>query len=147
MWQWKDVFIPSPILMEPELQERLASVVGFLETSVQSASQFAIEQAPDIIQQLLRWKLVSNSIEVVAAIVLAIAIIKFGKHLVAKGEGIQKASERWSCDGEGYIFIGYIMMVVSLGAFLIGFGDFLSVVQILIAPKIYLLEYASSLIK
>lgn len=127
--------------MTPELSQRLESILSFLETSVKQGADFAVDQAPDVVNQLLAWRFSESLAMFLIGIVLAVT-------LVAVTVWIWRKFLK-----EEYIDVDDILFVVLLTAIVwlvmalpISFLISLDWLKIMIAPKLYLIEYAASFI-
>ena len=124
--------------MTPDLQNQLASILSFLESSLKTGAAFTMDQAPDIVNQLLLWKFVQSlSIFILGFLGTCIAI-GWGIFCLRKKDWENPFNDSWE----------FLALPAVLGAFPLT-GMFLSTdwLQIWLAPKIYLLEYASKLLK
>jgi len=119
--------------------ETESALKGILETAVQT-KDFVLEQAPDVIHQLLMYT-VAESILTIAAFLL-VSFISY------------KAVFKWSCqelEYDGSWRIGKATCAAAGGLasfiFFILFLEALSVLtKVLIAPKLFILEYAARLV-
>lgn len=124
-------------------------------TDAVSVREFVIEQTPDVVQQLLAWAFWSSLIEAVAPIVILIAIVIATITTLKKLPRATKAemignSYDYTCGIHDMYFIptvaiGGFSTVISLVA--VGCTFNITWLQILVAPKVWLLEYASQLVK
>lgn len=155
--------------MNEELQNTANEVLrGILENAA-SAKEFLLEQAPDVVNQLLWWKGVESAIYFLILVALAviplISIRRINNHILTRRkEAIEarKNKEPWTCfqgDARSSIashefdiavgvpsWLGFLLLIPSLIFTCIAL-DNIDWLQILIAPKLYLLEYAASLVK
>lgn len=121
--------------MNEELNNTLAEMIREFADSMQGAAGFAIEQAPDVIQQLLMYQFV---VSIACFAVMTAATLVLLKVYWVKSWRV--AMEEWE-DGGLCIFIPWVVWFV--GYLVIGLGmDWL---QIWLAPKVYLIEYAARL--
>ncbi len=127
--------------MNEELQAQLTGILGYIEESVKSAGGFAIEQAPEIVQQLLAWELAENIILSTITVVVFIVSVVFIKKM------FPLKKDRWGdVDfGAGLMLAGLIF--TSVISFILSICGILAALQIIIAPKIYLIEYAARLMR
>lgn len=123
------------------LTQRLDSILSLLESSAKTAGNFAAEQAPEVIQQLLQWKFT------ISLIIFCVGIFLIIASLVAtyKIFFYYKEKNKGSYDEGAEFFSLSILFGVLVGAILL--SNSIDWLQIWIAPKLYLLEYASSLLK
>lgn len=123
---------------EKLLNEALAGAIDAVKTT----GNFVVEQAPDLIRQLLLY----NTVMLSAWVLLGVVV------LIATGLIVRKAWKwektlRGGDSGVG-LALGGISFVIGgiLGCTLI-FGHISELIKIVLAPKIWLLEYAASLVK
>ncbi len=131
-------------IINQKLQDSLATMVDKTVSATGEATTFLVNQIPDVLQQLLRWKMMESLLSVIFPIILfLIAACGYGYWL--------KKVIQWGCFNT-YDPVGYVLGALFGGAAV--FGLFLSAcfhfdlvwLQIWIAPKVYLLEYAKSLV-
>jgi hypothetical protein len=115
--------------MSKELQEALAEIINL---TVQG-KDFILDQAPDVIQQLLAWEFTIGLIGFVSGILLTLAYYPWTKIILK----MRKKDEAWD-----FAFIGHSFITLTI--LLIVYNT--QWIQILIAPKVFLLEYAVNLI-
>jgi hypothetical protein len=122
------------------LQQSLAMVIDKATAGVEAGVDFLSAQLPDVIHQLLMWKAVESFLMFSLSLALFVVIGIMWRY-VYKFE--KKNADRISVSGSGIFFGG--LMTCALGAVaLCSFS--ITWLQIWIAPKIYLIEYASKLI-
>lgn len=119
--------------MNEELQQALADLVNKSVEIGGDAIAFTQEQLPEVIQQLLIWK-AAESLILCAACVGWIVFTCFASYKVHKVTN----------DSDVTPFIVMVAVAVCLPAF---FNLNLIWLQIWLAPKVYLIEYAASLAK
>ena len=127
----------------------LIDAIQKTQGAIGEAADFALAQAPDVVQQLLLWAAISEGIKCILSVVILTACCKtvmfivnypkpdgaFDKNLIWWGNDLQPA----------VAVLAPVLIVMSAGLAACLFN--LTWLQILIAPKLYLLEYAASLIK
>lgn len=157
-------FQSQGIGMNDQLQQALAVVLQGATNAVQSGVSFLQAELPDVIQQLLTWKLAQAGLHSL----LCLAVIVVFVVSLNRGLPIWKAYSRGSRmyygnvandeekegrrlmqendDGDSFYkvlaAVSGPLSVVAAVIFLEAFG---TVVQIWLAPKIYLIEYAARL--
>jgi hypothetical protein len=125
----------------------LAKALEWLQTT----EEFVIEQAPQIAQEILYWGLAQN---VFYAVLYGGAFIFFLLWFF-KGNQIQKISDLFKEDTDQSITAGFIRLVFSA---IMGFLSVVALpwaaidrtlasIKILVAPRLYLIEYISDLLK
>ena len=130
------------------LEQALADIITKAIEGIDTATGFLIEQAPDVVQQALTWYMVSSLLESILGIfllVITVAILASPfklKPLKKWGEAIGNIE----CDPLlTYLLIGF---PISIGGIILAFNYInLTWLKIWIAPKLWLIEYAGSLVK
>lgn len=140
-----------------KLEEQLAKMIEKAISVAEQTGQFVLDQAPDVINQFLTWKLSYHLILVVVFLTLVFLIPAIIKPIISRkniDNIVEEDKSRWRKDFGRYwlktysygedsdALIGYkITRVVSL-LFLIGVViNLIEVVYIVVAPKVYLIEY------
>lgn len=127
--------------MNDKLQESLATLIERSVSGIDAGVAFLSAEIPDVVHQLLMWKASVSAISMIACLVLCWAIYKFNAAQIRYWKKLfDEPHEDWSQHPE-------IMMNIAQGLFLIPVAALFSIdwLQILIAPKIYLIEYAAKL--
>lgn len=134
--------------MNEELNQVLIDAINKTTEGVGAAVDFAIEQSPDVIQQLLLWHALQSALVFGFAlgytIILVWIVVKHSKTIPEKGQA--NLIWRWPACRMGHEMnpaaVSLIVLVMPcLGLF------HLDWLKIMLAPKLYLLEYAASLVK
>jgi len=129
--------------MNDQLQQALATILNNTINAVQAGVSFLSEQLPDVIRQLLLWHAVRSGVFFTLYLVLSIVCAVLGY------KGIKKALSDDSSDGDTDFIIflcGGISLVGSVIFMCLVFHT-IEWLQIIVAPKLYLIEYAASLVK
>lgn len=131
--------------MELATAELITSVLESLD----EAKDFVLSELPDVIQQLLMWKMAEGSILVLIGLALSFIAYQILKpsHWVL-GDYLNKCRYSSSLDMNVKGFICLIAGGLSsmVGPLMVA-HNLMTPLQIWIAPKVYLIEYASALIK
>lgn len=124
--------------MNDELQKALLAIINSITNAVGKAVNFLSDQIPDVIHQLLMWKAVESFIWFIIPFIVATSALVLAYF----------KEKEWKNNGDDFEqgIMWFISGTISLICFVISFTH-MSWLQILIAPKIYLLEYAASLVK
>jgi hypothetical protein len=148
-----------------QLKEKGAeALVNMIDVTVKTMSDvvdFSKQQIPDVLHQLLMWKAVESLVGFILPLILAIALLSYclsfwksiPKQLSRDRDGRAPwiADEFQGADGAlygRYWFRGYVCFVLGILASIVAFFSFnLDWLQIWIAPKVYLIQYAAELIK
>lgn len=128
--------------MKNELQTK---VVQWLESSAQAIGDFAVREIPPFINEYLQWKFVEALIAGGGGFILSCIL----------SVGIYKCSRkawRWFMDDSDpfIVFVGFgalIGFIVNIYLFIFSLTNLRDALQIKLAPKVYLIEKASELIK
>ena len=138
--------------MNEELQKAILAMLNSSMDSLGHAKDFALEQAPDVIQQFLHWEMVSSLLHLLLSgvyFLISLATLLIGyrtaRWLVRQRE--EKKPWTQNDDIEGYPLAWIILAVATLGLFLLFLltacnylnSDWL---HIWIAPKDYLIREA-----
>ena len=130
--------------MNEQLQQALASILGKTMQGVEAGVSFLSTEIPDVIHQLLVWKMYYAGLESIALIFGLIAFYKFCK-FYEKTEGDFFKEYGTATPPAIIIFIvGGIYSLLSCAQL---FLNIATMFKIWLAPKIYLIEYAASLAK
>ncbi len=127
--------------MDEQLQQALASLLNKAASGIDAGSAFLQAELPEVIQQLLIWKAVVSGLSMIGFFILIYAIYRINKWQVSY----------WEKTLEHDDFIDHPEVVINLiqALWLIPLFGLWSIdwIQIWLAPKIYLIEYAASLAK
>ncbi len=127
------------MIMNENLQNALTEILNKATSGIDTSVEFMQAELPDVITQLLTWYAVYNGALTLLAL-LIIAVIAMGWVKLIK---INNQSE-YGVDVEDFV----IAVMVSTILFVVAIVLFnLEWLQILIAPKIWLIEYAATLVK
>lgn len=147
------------------LNDALVTIIQKTQGAVESGVSFLSEQIPDVIQQLLMWKFY----EAVVWSIFGLLLFVVGVVLVSKGTYHVLQYNKWyevwrnnSGDLEKeaklkyleqepkaivYCITGVIMGIAGIVGFCRFMINGMEALQIYIAPKVWLIEYAASLAK
>lgn len=109
--------------------EALATVIQKAMSLAEKTGDFVVEQAPDVIQQFFTYHLLREwvwcGVEIIFFIFLLWLTIK-----AIKSEG-----------AEDFLFVIFMIVIVDFGVFCAIISSVLDIIQISVAPKVYLIEY------
>lgn len=141
--------------MNEQVQQALADILNKTMEGVEAGASFLQAELPDVVQQLLIWKAAESLIYGVLGVVLAVSIYKITRAQINQKLAPEESRRRFQAnmiyDEDGDMHAGIVFF--GSAAF---FGGILSLcmieglktaLQIWLAPKIYLIEYAASLAK
>lgn len=145
--------------MNEQLQQALAEIIKRATTGIDSATAFLATEMPDVVYQLLLWYGVKSALLCVSGITILVLFVWFLNKYCGKGKvksyysnGSIKELEQTFTHNEYGSLHGGIFVVVFLGSVVVSItGLFIfsnmDWLQILIAPKIWLIEYTTMLVK
>ena len=145
--------------VESQLEIALAEAVTKTVDSIDTAAGFLAAQAPEVISQLLIWHGIKSALICVLGIVILYALQHVARRYSGQGAKIDPDSElhknnhrhtlTHDNNGElcpriiGTVFAGSLGIVIGIDLTINNLGW----LQILVAEKIWLLEYAANIIK
>lgn len=135
--------------MNEQLQQALASILNKTASGVEAGAAFLQSEIPEVVSQLLLYKLVAASVE---SFILLSLILGFAFFVRLVCSSIKKEGVFYDEYGPGSLsIIGFMGLlcggIASLISFIAIFCNIAVILKIWLAPKIYLIEYAASLAK
>lgn len=125
------------------LEKSLVTILDKTIVGVEQGVAFLSSEIPDVVRQLLLWHGMKNLIFFLVGLVMIASsayIIKYASMLRKKDE--------FDWDNEGYLLQQIFYYGLSLLIFGLSFiGLNIEWIQVWIAPKVWLIEYAASLVK
>ena len=128
--------------MKSETDKQIAEILKKGLEVAEKSGNFVIEQAPDLVKQLITYKTIETSICVLIEITLMYLIFRYFKYLYKKNN----ENSDFLYDNEfhfGGITITFVLSILCFFAFIC---DISNLIQLIFAPKIYLLEYIAQLL-
>lgn len=119
-----------------DMAGRLDRILDFMEASVKTTVDFAADQIPDVVRQIILWKMVQFGMCAAACLILMIVLWRLWR----------KPLKMWSeLTEDGKAGTGILMFLT-----LFPFGGFvysgMMTLKMIVAPKIYLIEYIASFV-
>ena len=102
------------------------------------AGNWALGEIPEVVEQLLLWHMVESLIFFTASMLLLLIGLIGGTFFFIKGS-------RNNCDEFIVMSLFFVVVLTPVGLITTSYN--LEWIQILIAPKLYLIEYAADLLK
>ena len=129
-----------------ETDKQLAEILKKGLETAEKTGNFIGEQAPDLIRQLLIWKTVEYSVYVILGISLIIYFYRWTKKVSKEMKENEDDFEDYFMDSFANILItiGQLSLLIT-GIILIA-ENLQDLIQIVFAPKIYLIEYSAKLL-
>ena len=122
--------------MNEELQKALAALLAKTTSAAEAGASFLQAELPEVIQQLLMWKAVESGVHFLLA-AIATGLLVWGA----------KRFWQWCRAEDSYMESLVMLPAIAASVFAVIAMSSLDWLQILIAPKVYLIEYAASLAK
>lgn len=149
--------------MQEEANKILVDLLKKASDGIDSAIAFSQAQIPDVVHQLLVWNMVDSLIKTLIAISTIPLVIWFMKKQYQKveigkfdnegcsweeGKPKYKPTMIWESNGEiSFLILPLAAVFVLWVSFIIAVVTNMTWLKIWLAPKLYLIEYAASLIK
>ena len=132
--------------MQEEANKILVDLLKKASDGIDSAIAFSQAQIPDVVHQLLVWNMVDSLIKTLIAISTIPLVFWFMKKQYQKVE--YKPTMIWESNGEiSFLILPLAAVFVLWVSFIIAVVTNMTWLKIWLAPKLYLIEYAASLIK
>ncbi|EJD6500649.1 hypothetical protein M0L11_RS16370 [Providencia rettgeri] len=139
--------------MSEQVSKALTDLLEKASNGIDSTVAFSHANLPEVIHQLLAWKMTMGVIwSVVGVVLIALAIFMPTWAKRAKSNGAiwtyHDGEKKYNINSTMYDFSRTIFpaLILFFGA-VIAIDGFSMWLKILLAPKLYLIEYAASLIK
>lgn len=121
-------------------EEKAEQLYTYLENMIQQGGDFVVDQTPLLVQEFFMWFTAHHIFFGVLGVIFILLSIYF--HQIGKEEGTHKRGKSWYNESDGMWFIPVaIPYIVGIIMFL---TNTYSLLQILVAPRIYLLEKLST---
>jgi hypothetical protein len=140
--------------MNPETQEKMNQLLGWLMDTVKASGEFVADQAPDVARQMVAWGVWGGWITAAFCIVLAAVAGTIGFRLARLAAGGWKCDNSvYKTDGEEFAAafggtLGAIVCLVVVVLSTVGgitYGH--DALKATVAPKLYVLEQVGSMLK
>lgn len=132
----------------------LADLLTKLLQSVDTATDFAIEQMPLVVQELLRWTIVHGIVSVVIFTLLIVTSTMVLRNIFLEIKKVPiDRKGLWVSDGYPQneismlgIYTSIVCTLVNIVSVLIIVANIFTVMKVVIAPRIFIIEYIRSAI-
>lgn len=131
--------------MNNELQTAITDLITGTVNTADQAKDFILAETPEFIQQLLLWKAIYGGVLFFVSIVAFYIIYRCARWGLLFTKEISEREDAIEDSEIARLVVGAVGVIV--GCFVIAETLNLRWLQIWIAPKVYLVEYAASLIK
>lgn len=140
--------------MDKVLKEKLNEALTQLIEGLQKGSEFAVDQAPLVVQELIAWKRVELSavvgVSLLAFVIGLVAVYVFSRRgrreFLAKKSGEGNAWEN-PYDEDRYFFGALFSGIAAVIGFVACMKNVPDLLQVCIAPRVYVVEYVTGLLK
>lgn len=138
--------------MNEQLQNTINVILQKAIDAATSGAEFIKGEIPDVVQQLLTWKLMEailGACTTVVAITIFIFIMnKWWKSCNEIKQPTSYFSDDASAEQVAFVISSFFGLGGSVIAFFVGFiANIMEAVKIFVAPKVWLIEYAAALVK
>ena len=129
-----------------ETDKQLAEILKKGLETAEKTGNFIVEQAPDLIRQLLIWKTVEYSVYVILGISLIIYFYRWTKKVSKEMKENEDDFEDYFMGSLANIFIAIGQLTFLIIGMMLIAENLQDLIQIVFAPKIYLIEYSAKLL-
>lgn len=130
--------------MEQQMQQALVELINLITSGAEGLYAFGQEQIPELLTQLIIWKTVLYGAE--ATIFLSVALAAIWWMCSVKNSPPESGYRDYSGGiGEGYLMLVFLMVVVTIFMAVLTLMSLSNLLQITLAPKVWLIEYAADL--
>lgn len=132
--------------MNDQMQQALVAILNKTMSGIEAGTSFLQAELPDVIHQLIAWKLASSLLAMLISIIVIFAYWRFVRAFM-KSEIGGALKDSWgnpTAPAFAGLVVGGCASAVSLAVIL---SDGFTALQIALAPKVYLIEHAASLAK
>ena len=124
--------------MNEKIENNIEEILNYIHNGIKNAGDFVVEQTPLLIQEILTYNLIFHGSLVGVGVFIIFVAICFSLYFIRKID--------WKDDNHVIPFVIFNAFVWFVSLCLV-FKNIFVVVKIYFAPRIYLLEYVSDLIK
>jgi hypothetical protein len=119
--------------MTPEIEKQIVSLIEAAKQAGSDASSFIAAQAPDVILQLVRWKICEGVIMSVLGVAALWSTVKLFKLTWRKVEDEHVDEYIW-------IPSGLALFILSLGGCILAYDGITQTAKAIFAPKVLIIE-------
>lgn len=135
--------------MNEQLQQSLSQILEQAVSGVQAGVSLLSAELPDVIHQLLMWKMIESLIWCIGGVAFTVIAIRWFLKFVGKGKELDaKYKATLTHDEQGNLAEWSPVSLIPLVIIVLIAMNTINItwLQILIAPKVYLIEYAANLV-
>jgi len=140
------IMLAFPLIVNAEsfknTDEALSSVVKKAIVTMEKTGDFVIEQAPMVLQEFYQWHIISSILLIMLSVVIFL-IGRYASYLwLSKEKSCWRFFKRYGEEYSDTIILAWVTFCISIIiAFVIFSLHLYKLIFILVAPKLYLLEY------
>jgi len=125
--------------MDESLKEQAFTMLRDLIGNATRTGDFISEQVPLVIQELIRLYTIGYTVALVAG-VSVLVVLPFWIRFLLRKASESSYDDSYEAAIAGSTLVGFIALVLSVWAFI-------GLIQITLAPRVWLIEYAAGLMK
>lgn len=125
--------------MTPEIEKEIVSLIEAAKQTGSDAASFISQQAPDVIAQLIRWKIGEGIVQIIVGVALVWCGVWLFR-LVYK-----KQDEGEITDEVIWVPAGIAVAVMCIGGFIAAYDGVTQTAKATLAPKVLILETIANL--
>lgn len=142
--------------MNEQLQAQFIQIIQSVSESAASAKSFVLAELPDVAQQVINWYLFKSVVENIIALIFIIFAIYLLTKLFqvpvseSKANKFQLFCYEFASDGEiqEFIPVGLILIIAVIICLILSINYLnLDCFKIIIAPKLWLIEYTTNILR
>lgn len=136
----------EPSALEQVLIDTIQQTTAGAKKVTGQAIDFVSAQIPDVVHQLLAWKMAEAIALILACVALIGVYFYFLRKIIAYHKKLAAIGKYYAETGFIFYYVGGtgVLLILPLIRIL---GSALTIIKIIVAPKLYLIEYAAELIK
>ncbi len=126
-----------------ELENEVQELLQYLKDTIRSGEVFVMEQVPLVVQEILTWGIITNSIGVVLSV--GVLVLPFILHLLGleEKEGSRVRKGFYEDTDGGWIFMVGVVGLLGVIPFII---HFMQLMKVLFVPRLYLIDAITKMI-
>lgn len=141
------------------LEDALVDIINNITTSVTTAKDFLVSEVPDVIHQLILWKTCKYALLLIICLVIIIVAYRYirivhdipdkntatlrQKNMVASWRSSDFLVNELTTLTQFNLVISYFLVIL---CGIISVVDLFYILKIIVAPKVWLIEYAADLV-
>lgn len=127
--------------MNEKLQQEIAAWLETMRAGIEAAGNFAIEQAPLVIQEKIAWGRAFETIWLAVGIIAVLALLYYSRRVWSWGLKNSDESDGFS------VFVSVLYSIGSIIVFTAAMEQLNLALQVWLAPRIYIIEWLANLVK